>query len=79
MLNFILKPTSPGEVEHETTAGLLPGGLHVAWSTSHLAQGVLCYNHSVIAKGLDSLRGGSWRLEATTATHVTLAGASRLQ
>lgn len=46
MLNFICKPTSPGEAERETTAGLLSGGLHVAWSTSHLAWGVLCHNQT---------------------------------
>jgi len=77
MLNFILKPTSAGEVERETTAGLLLGGLHIVWSTSHLARGGLCYNQT------PSLQRAwvHWEtgLEATTAAQVTLAGASRLQ
>lgn len=35
MLNFILKPTSPGEVEHETTAGPVVCTLRGARPTWH--------------------------------------------
>lgn len=49
MLSFISKPTSPGEVEHETTAGPVVCalcGAHPAW-------------HGVSAEGLGSLRDGA--------------------
>lgn len=49
MLNFISKPTSPGEVEHETTAGPVVCalcGAHPTW-------------HGAVAKGLGSLRDGA--------------------